>query len=91
VRELDNALQRAVILGDAPLVTPADLPPDLVPEEGDPALVDELGEAVRRFEKQHIERILRQTPDKRAAAQRLNMGLSSLYRKIAELKIHLTG
>jgi DNA-binding NtrC family response regulator len=27
VRELDNALQRAVILGDGPLVTPADLPP----------------------------------------------------------------
>src|SRR5262249_60430243 len=27
VRELDNALQRAVILGDGPLVTPMDLPP----------------------------------------------------------------
>ncbi|HXG08154.1 MAG TPA: sigma-54 dependent transcriptional regulator [Gemmataceae bacterium] len=87
VRELDNALQRAVILGEGPLVTPADLPPDLAPAEGDPALVDRLDEAVRRFEKQHIERILRQTPDKREAARRLNMGLSSLYRKIAELGI----
>ena len=47
VRELDNALQRAVILGEGPLITPADLPPDLAPVEGDPALVDDLGEAVR--------------------------------------------
>jgi DNA-binding NtrC family response regulator len=87
VRELDNALQRAVILGEGPLVTLADLPPDLAPVEGDPALVDDLGEAVRRFERQHIERVLRLTQDKRDAAQRLGVGLSSLYRKIAELKI----
>src|SRR5262249_22117995 len=38
VRELENALQRAVILGEGPLLTPADLPPDLAPVEGDPAL-----------------------------------------------------
>jgi DNA-binding NtrC family response regulator len=82
VRELDNALQRAVILGEGPLITPADLPPDLAPIEGDPALVDDLGEAVKRFEKQHIERILRQTPDKKKAALRLGIGLSSLYRRI---------
>jgi DNA-binding NtrC family response regulator len=87
VRELDNALQRAAILGEGPLIAPADLPPDLAPAEGDPALVDDLGEAVRRFEKQHIERVLRQTPDKKEAARRLNMGLSSLYRRIGELGI----
>jgi DNA-binding NtrC family response regulator len=87
IRELDNALQRAVILGEGPLITPSDLPPDLAPAEGDPSLVDDLGEAVKRFEKQHIERILRQTPDKKEAARRLGMGLSSLYRRIAELGI----
>jgi DNA-binding NtrC family response regulator len=87
VRELDNALQRAVILGDGPLITPADLPPDLAPTDGDPTVVDRLAEAVARFEKLHIERILQQTPDKREAAQRLDIGLSSLYRKITELKI----
>jgi DNA-binding NtrC family response regulator len=88
VRELDNALQRAVILGEGPLITPADLPPDLAPVPGDPAAVDQLAEAVKRFEKQHIERILRQTPDKKEAAKRLDIGLSSLYRRIAELGIH---
>src|SRR5439155_22203263 len=65
VRELDNALQRAVILGEGPLITPGDLPPDLAPVQDDPALVDDLTEAVKRFEKQHIERLLRQTPDKK--------------------------
>jgi DNA-binding NtrC family response regulator len=91
VRELDNALQRAVILGEGPLITPRDLPPDLAPIEDNPALVDDLDTAVKRFEKQHIERILRQTPDKKEAAERLNIGLSSLYRRIAELKIQTGG
>ncbi len=89
VRELDNALQRAVILGEGPLIAPADLPPDLAPVPDDPGLVDDLGEAVRHFERQHLERLLRQTPDKKEAAKKLGMGLSSLYRKIAELGIQI--
>src|SRR5262245_7251444 len=87
VRELDNALQRAVILGDGPLVTPADLPPDLAPIPDDPNLVDDLTQAMKRFEKRHIERILRQTANKKEAAERLGIGLSSLYRKIDELNV----
>ncbi len=87
VRELDNALQRAVILGDGPLVTPADLPPDIAPQAADPSAVDDLGTAVERFERLHIERILRQSPDKREVAKRLGIGLSSLYRKIEQYGI----
>jgi DNA-binding NtrC family response regulator len=89
VRELDNALQRAVILGDGPLVTPMDLPPDLAPVLDDPSLVDDLGQAMKRFERRHIERILRQTTDKKEAAKRLGIGLSSLYRKIDELNVEV--
>jgi DNA-binding NtrC family response regulator len=91
IRELDNALQRAVILGDGPLVTPADLSPELAPRSDDPSAVDELGKAVERFEKQHIERILRRTADKREAARRLDIGLSSLYRKIEQYGISVGG
>lgn len=87
VRELENALQRAVILADGPLVTPADLPPGLSPMEGDPYALDALEEAVRRFEKQHIERILHRIPDKKEAAKKLEIALSSLYRRMAELGI----
>ncbi|VTS01493.1 sigma-54-dependent transcriptional regulator [Tuwongella immobilis] len=89
VRELDNAIQRAVILGEAPLITPFDLPPDLAPPPNDPFAVDDLSKAVERFEKMHIERILKQTPDKREAARRLDIGLSSLYRKIELLGIEV--
>jgi DNA-binding NtrC family response regulator len=87
VRELDNALQRAVILGDGPLITPTDLPPDLAPVPDDPNLVDDLTQALKRFERRHIERILRQTGEKKEAARRLGIGLSSLYRKIDELNV----
>jgi DNA-binding NtrC family response regulator len=87
IRELDNALQRAAILGEGPLITPDDLPPDLAPRTDDPGLVDDLGEAVRRFEKLHIERVLRRYPEKKEAARVLGVGLSSLYRRIAELGI----
>ncbi len=87
VRELDNALQRAVIFGEGPLVAPSDLPPDLEPIPDDPGLVEDLAEATKRFERRHIERILRQFPDKREAAKRLNVSLSSLYRKIEQLEI----
>jgi len=50
--------------------------------------VDDLEEAVKRFERIHIERILRQTLDKKEAATRLKIGLSSLYRKIEQLGLH---
>ena len=87
IRELDNAVQRAVILGEPPTVEAADLPPDLSPMSPDPAAVDDLSEAVKRFEKRHLERILAETPDKREAARRLKIGLSSLYRKIEQYGI----
>ncbi len=89
VRELDNALQRAVILGEGPLLEPIDLPPDLAPAVDDPHLAEDLSEAVKRFERQHIERTLRRWPDKKEAARRLGVGLSSLYRRIAELGIQV--
>src|SRR5262249_24525962 len=65
VRELDNALQRAVILGDGPLVQPEDLPPDRAPAPQDPALVEDLAEAMRRFERLPLERVLRRFSDKK--------------------------
>ncbi len=93
VRELDNVLERAVILGDGPLVQPADLPPDLRRDEEDPDAVEGLVEAVRRFEKRHLERMLALcsdesgVPDKKEAARRLGIALSSLYRRMGELGI----
>jgi DNA-binding NtrC family response regulator len=90
IRELENVLQRAVILSDGPLITMNDLPADLVPDP-DVCLDEDLRSAVAHFEKRHIERVLRACPDKREAAKRLGLALSSLYRKIEELQIVTKG
>jgi DNA-binding NtrC family response regulator len=88
VRELDNALERAVILADDPILTPADFPADLTVEMGADADGDDLRTAVAHFERRHIQRVLASCEgDKREAARRLGMGLSSLYRKLEEREI----
>ena len=84
VRELENAVQRAVIVTDGPLIGLNDLPPGLAADPDDPSAVDDLGRAAERFERRHLDRLLRQTGDKKEAARRLGIGLSSLYRKIEQ-------
>lgn len=89
VRELDNAIERALIMCEGETITRSDLPPHLIPAERLPELGDDLRAALRSYEKLHLQRVLAQYPDKRAAARRLGLGLSSLYRKIEELGIEL--
>jgi len=88
VRELDNVIQRAVILGAGPLIRPSDLPPGLAPA-AQMRRTDNLRQAVAQFERAHIERVLRESQDKKEAARRLGLSLSSLYRKIEELGLPL--
>ena len=87
VRELDNVLERALIRADSEIIRLCDLPAEFVPPVEAPSDEDDLSTAVQNFERAHIERVLRQTPDKKEAARRLNIGLSSLYRKIEALGI----
>ena len=88
VRELNNALERAVILSENPILTPDDFPPGLIVETEADGNGDNLRAAVRDYERQHIHRVLGDcNEDKREAARRLGMGLSSLYRKLEELGI----
>ncbi len=88
VRELENAIQRAVIMSEHETIGLQDLPPDLyrlaeqIPSE-------KLKDVVTYHEKLHIERILRTYADKKVAAQHLGLALSSLYRKIDELGIKI--
>jgi DNA-binding NtrC family response regulator len=85
IRELDNALERAVILGDGPTLTTGDFPADLVAGSALEDAGDDLRAALDHFERQHIRRVLgRSQGDKREAARRLGLGLSSLYRKLDE-------
>jgi len=89
VRQLDNAIERAVIMCDGTQIEPGDLPPDLLGLGQPLPDTDDLRSALRHYERLHITRVLRQWPDKREAAKRLKLGLSSLYRKIEELGIEL--
>jgi len=85
VRELDNILERAMILGNGEWITPADLPSQEVPDK-EVALDGNLDEAMRQCEKSHIERILEKTDgDKKRAAELLGFSLSTLYRKMEKL------
>ena len=87
VRELENMIERAVLLCDSNCVTMNDLPPHAQTEISQ-VYPDELKAAVRNFEKQHITSILKRTEnDKNKCAEILGIGLSSLYRKIDELEI----
>jgi DNA-binding NtrC family response regulator len=87
VRQLDNAIERAVMMCESTQIDPTDLPPDLLGLGQPLPDTDDLRSALRHYERLHISRVLRQWPDKREAAKRLKLGLSSLYRKIEELDI----
>jgi len=93
VRELDNVIEHAMILGSGEWITVRDLPRALQQDAGvvpDLPDTDNLRDAVRAFEKAHIQSVLAKcNQDKKQAAQRLGVSLSSLYRKMEELEIPL--
>ncbi len=88
VRELDNVLERAMILGNGEWITPNDLPGQEVPER-EVAIDDDLSKALQAYERIHITKTLEKTRgDKRNAAKLLGLSLSTLYRKLEHLGIH---
>ena len=89
VRELDNVLERAMILGNGEWITPADLPSQEVAEK-EVSLDGHLDDAIRQCERSHIERILEKTSgDKKRAAELLGFSLSTLYRKMERLGLEI--
>ena len=89
VRELDNVMEHTMILAEGERITSKDLPAAIVASSADnSAFTFNLKDALRHFEKQHIIRALEQAgQDRRETAKLLEISLSSLYRKIEELKI----
>jgi len=82
VRELENVLERAMVLGGGDLITLRDVSADLTGPAG--PLPRDLREAVRRFERQHVMEVVAEArSDKREAAQVLGISLASLYRKLS--------
>ena len=82
VRELENTLERAIVLGSNDLISLRDLSAEPATGQGGPPPQNLRG-AVRRFERQHLKEVLAATQsDKRKAARVLGISLASLYRKL---------
>ncbi len=94
VREVENVLNRAHILADGDRITIADLPPEITlvaPRTASAgtgiAREGHLRDQLRVIEANLIMHALEESgEDRRAAAQRLGIGLSSLYRKLEEFE-----
>lgn len=91
IRELQNVIERAIIFAEGDRITAADI--GLI-RAG--ARIEEkhenLSHAMKGYEREHIVRVLnRHNGNKVEAAKALEIGLSSLYRKIDELNIDARG
>jgi DNA-binding NtrC family response regulator len=83
---LENVIERAVIFADGGELGVENLPFVAGGEEQEAG--EELKDAVRLFERQHIIQSLRRHGyDKLVTAQKLGIGVSSLYRKLDEMNI----
>lgn len=102
VREIENVLNRACILAEEGVIRLSDLPADIVQHGRTnatpastgtstvcfPGLSGGLRDQLRRIEAEIILRTLSECGgDRKAAARRLEIGLSSLYRKLDEFSI----
>ncbi|MBL1218541.1 MAG: sigma-54-dependent Fis family transcriptional regulator [Planctomycetes bacterium] len=86
VRELENVIERAVIFAENRAIGVEDLPFDTGELSDD--VSEDLKDALRQFERQHIMSSLkRHNNDKAETAKYLGIGVSSLYRKLEELNI----
>ena len=84
IRELSNAVERAVIFAGQDEITAADLPDHVrAATPRDPEYAANLREAKAEFERGHILRVIEQCGgNKRKAARLLGLGVTSLYRKL---------
>jgi transcriptional regulator with PAS, ATPase and Fis domain len=92
IRELENAIEYAVVLGNTEEIQLDDLPPKLRKQEEEEAFTEDyaasLEDAQRQFKKKHIESILAQTKGNRSkAAKILQIQRTYLSRLIKELDI----
>jgi DNA-binding NtrC family response regulator len=88
VRELENVVERALIFAGRNRAGLADLAIDIAKNETMPSLTTGLRSATREFERDHIAKVLAvHNNNKVSTAEALEIGLSSLYRKLEELGI----
>ena len=92
VRELENVIERAVLLSDGDYLTLEDLPGSIKKPSSDKNFEmdsNKLDEALQVFEKHHIQSVLKRTEgNKSEAARLLGIDPSTLYRKMERLGLN---
>jgi len=84
LRELENMIERAVLLCQEDIITPKYLPSHIF-ENKNELYTDNLSEAIETFEQNHINEILKRTEgNKTEAAKLLGVDPSTLYRKMVK-------
>ncbi len=88
VRELENVIERAMIFASKENITATDLADHVRGRSIQSGYPDSLKEAMKDFEREHILKTIRKFDyNKDEASKALEIGLSSLYRKMDELGI----
>ncbi len=88
VRELENTLERAILLAEDAYLGVGDLPAELTADLHCPELSDDLRTALRAYEREHIRQVLAAVEGHREeAARRLGIDVSTLYRRLKALDL----
>ena len=89
IRELENIIERGVILSEGGVIKPDDLPPTIVQER--PMIESKSGEveedllSLQELEKRHIQRMLQKLNNNQSlAAKHLGLSRTTLWRKLKE-------
>jgi len=87
IRELKNVIERAVILSTGPELTVSNLPLEFLSIGNESHATSSFN--LNSIEKMHIQRVLKHTRgNKVEAAKLLNIGLTTVYRKIEEYNLY---
>ena len=92
VRELENVIERSIIFCNTEYINKNNLPDSFQDSElqFDPAVSGSLDDSVKKYERDIIMSSLENNDfNKEKTAEELNVGLSTLYRKLKELNIKL--
>ena len=90
IRELENVLQRGIVLSANEVITSGDLPPELRPQSEDIAIdfSQTLGEAEQQFRKRFVQKIMAETSSRTELAQKLGVNRTYLYKLLEQLGLN---
>ncbi|MGH7907597.1 MAG: sigma-54-dependent transcriptional regulator [Candidatus Binataceae bacterium] len=87
VRELRNAVERAAVLASSDVLTPEHLPDNIFRQPSDETVSAAPAGSLEDLEREHIARVLAESPTFEDAAERLGINASTLWRKRKRYRI----